>query len=149
MLRLESLIWIAGLLHFGVLIASALVPGVLNWRTELARLSTLTRQLIWVHGAFVVLVIIGFGTLTLINAAALVSGSTLARCLCGFICLFWVLRLSLQLFLFDPRPFLSNALLRAGHHGLTALFVYFSLVYGWAMLWPGHETLSIWRTATP
>ena len=55
-----TLILFGGMIHFGILLASALVPQVLNWRAELALLGRLTRQLVWVHGAFIVLVIVGF-----------------------------------------------------------------------------------------
>ncbi len=135
-IELEQLVWLAGLLHFGVLIASALVPQVLDWKRELARLSTMTRQLVWVHGSFIVLVIIGFGTLSLLHAFDLSSGQPLARTVCGFIALFWAARLSLQFVLFDPRAYLTNVLLKAGHHGLTVAFTYFSVVYGWASIAP-------------
>ncbi len=136
MVHLEHLVWVGGLLHFGVLIASALVPQVLDWKRELARLGTMTRQLVWVHGSFIVLVIIGFGTLSLLHAGDLSSGQPLARAVCGFIALFWAARLSLQFVLFDPRAYLTNVLLKTGHHGLTVTFTYFSMVYGWASIAP-------------
>src|SRR5438552_17385155 len=80
---LHMSLFIAGWLHFAVLIASAMVPGVLDWRNELARLSALTRQRVWVHGAFIVLVIIGFGVTTILTAEALANGSTLSRSVSG------------------------------------------------------------------
>ena len=55
---LTTLLCIGGLMHFGILIASALVPRVLDWRSELRKLNPLTRQLVWVHGVFIVLTII-------------------------------------------------------------------------------------------
>ena len=135
-MRLEHFLLIAGALHLLIPIASALVPNVLDWRTELGKLTTLTRQLVWVHGVFIVLVIFGFGALTLMNAASLASGTMLARSLCAFIALFWAARFSLQFVLFDPTPHFKNAILRIGYHGLTALFGYFALVYGWAAIAP-------------
>ena len=53
MIRLETLLLLAGCCHFGILLASALVPGVLNWRRELASLAPLSRHVIWTHGAFI------------------------------------------------------------------------------------------------
>ena len=38
--------------------------------------------------------------------------------------------------LFDPRAYLTNVLLKAGHHGLTVAFTYFSVVYDWASIAP-------------
>ena len=51
--HLEILIRLGGMMQLGILIASALVPRVLDWRRELAGLATLTRQLVWVHGLFI------------------------------------------------------------------------------------------------
>ena len=50
--------------------------------------------------------------------------------------MFWGARLGLQLALFDPTPHLSNRWLKLGHHGLTLMFLYFTLVYGWVALEP-------------
>lgn len=132
MTTLELLIILAGVGHFGLLTASALVPRVLDWRRELRNVSPLSRQLIWTHGVFIVLVIIAFGVLSVTNAAALGGGSMLARSVCGFIAVFWLARLVLQLFVFDAASHLTRPWLRAGYHGLTVLFAYFTGVYGYA-----------------
>lgn len=131
---LKLLIVIGGVLHFGILLASAAVPQVLDWRAALGKLDRLSRQLVWVHGAFIVLVILGFGVLSLLFAGELSAGSPLARAVCGFIALFWAARLAVQFFVFDARPYLGNGLLRAGYHGLTAIFLYHALVYSLAAL---------------
>jgi len=130
MLKLESFIFIAGVLHFTLLIASALVPQVLNWKAELDRLSPLTRQLVWVHGGFIVLIIIGFGSISVSLAPALVDGTPLARALCGLIGGFWFARLLVQCFYFDATAYLDRWTLKIGYRGLTLLFAYFSIVYG-------------------
>ncbi len=130
------LLQMAGLLHFAILIASAATPHVLDWRANLAALHPFLRQLFWVYGAFIVLVIAGFGTLTLLNASAMAAGDPAARSLCAFIAIFWLARLAVQWFVFDARPFLTNALVIAGYHSLTLAFIYLSLVYGWAAIFP-------------
>ncbi len=131
-MNLAWLIFIGGLLHFGILIASASVPQVLDWKATLGKLDPLTRQLVWVHGAFIVLVIVGFGLLSLIFADALAAGTPLARGMCLFIALFWLARLGVQLFLFDAKPYLKTKLLAAGYHGLTLVFAYHAVVYSLA-----------------
>ena len=65
-MNLALLIFVGGILHFGILMASACVPRVLDWKRSLAALDPLSRQLIWVHGAFIVLTIIGFGALSVL-----------------------------------------------------------------------------------
>jgi hypothetical protein len=125
------LLIVAGICHFGILTAGALAPGVLDWRGELKKLNPLSRQLIWAHGAFIVLTIIAFGTLTIGNAGRLAGGDLMGRWLCGFIALFWLARLGLQFFYFDARPMLKNVWLAIGYNGLTVVFAYFVAVYGW------------------
>ena len=128
MQTLDWLIRIAGVIHLGILIASALLPQVLDWRHELRKVSALSRHVIWVHGAF--------GLVSILLAGALTDGSILARAICGFIALFWSARLGIQFFLFDARPYLTRSYLTLGYHGLTVCFVYFAVVYTWAAVAP-------------
>lgn len=123
-----------GLLHFVVLIASALTPRVLDWQANLAMLHPFLRRLFWVYGCFIVLVIISFGVLTLFHADELASGGALARAICAMIALFWLARLGVQFFVFDARPFLTTTFLRLGYHGLTLLFAALVFIYGCAAL---------------
>ena len=134
MTRLETLLLIGGLLQLSILIASALVPRVLAWREALRTIDPLLRQLIWVHGAFIVLTIVGMATLSLTMAGSLADGSPLARGVCGFIGAFWLARLVVQFTVFDARPYLVRWPLRIGYHGLTVVFCYLAAVYGWAAL---------------
>jgi Membrane bound O-acyl transferase family len=129
---LGRVIFIGGILHFGILLASAMVPRVLDWKGSLAKLDRLSRELIWVHGAFIVLVIVGFGTLSVCCAGDLTNGTRLARAVCLLIAVFWASRLAVQLFVFDARPYLTSALLRTGYHGLTLVFTYLAFAYSWA-----------------
>lgn len=123
-----------GLLHFVVLIASALTPRVLDWRTNLATLHPFLRRLFWVYGGFIVLMIVSFGALTLWHANELASGTALSRSICGMVAIFWLARLGVQFFVFDPRPFLTTTFLRLGYHGLTFLFTALVFIYGAAAL---------------
>src|SRR6185437_16413006 len=65
---MPALIVFGGICHFGILIASALLPRVLAWKTELRKLDPLSRHIVWVHGAFIVLTVMGFGVLSLVMA---------------------------------------------------------------------------------
>lgn len=125
---------IGGILHFAILIASALVPRVLDWRGELRKLPPLFAQLVWVHGAFIVLTIVGLGAISVVNAGELASRTILARSVCGFIALFWGTRLAVQFFYFDATPYLTTRALRLGYHGLTVVFAYLTIVYAWAAI---------------
>jgi hypothetical protein len=131
---LATALLIGGVLHFGILLAAALVPLKLNWGRELAGLSALTRQLIWTHGGFIVLTIIGFGTLTLATAGDLATGEPLARAVCGLIAVFWSVRIAVGLAVFELDPILTSPLLRFGERALMATFAYLAAVYGVAAL---------------
>ena len=133
---MKTLVLLGSAIHFSILFASALTPRVLDWRSALAPLPKLLRQLFWVYGAFIVLVIIGFGLLTATFAAEIAAGEPLGRALAAFIAVFWAARLGVQAFVFDARPFLTRPLYRVGYHLLTLAFVILVLIFGKAALTP-------------
>ncbi|HEY7598354.1 MAG TPA: hypothetical protein VH741_00380, partial [Candidatus Limnocylindrales bacterium] len=122
--------------HFGVLVASALVPVRLDWRRALAPLPHLQRQLHWVYGGYTALAIVAFGTLSLLNAGELAGGSLLARSLCAYMALFWAIRLALQRVL-DVEAHLGARWLRLGYHALTVVFAFFVVVFSVAAFGSG------------
>jgi hypothetical protein len=107
----------------------------LKWKTELAVLSRLHRQMYWIYGGYVVLAIVAFGLISLLNSRELTGGTGLARCVCGYIAVFWAVRLSLQ-WILDVKEHLSNWRLRLGYYLLTVLFAGFTLLYGFVALRP-------------
>ena len=126
-------IFIAGCVQLCVLIASSLVPLRLNWTTSLGGLPRLHRQLYWIYGGYVVLAIIANGLVCVVNADELAAGSRLARCVCGYLGVFWGVRLSLQPFL-DVKEHLTAWWLHAGYHTLTLLFVSFTAFFAYVAL---------------
>ncbi len=119
----------AGILHFSLLLASLSVPRVLGWKRELEKVEPFTRQIILVHGLFIVLVIIGFGLITLIGTDGLLAGSMLGAAVAGFIGLFWLGRLVIQLGYYTPRRWLTTTFRKVGYQALTLLFLYFAATY--------------------
>jgi len=134
MKMLELSLRCAGALHFAVLVASALTPRALDWRGNLARLHPFLRSLFWVYGSFIVLVIISFGTVTLMFTPRLAAGDPFARAFASVVAVFWLARLAVQLFVFDARPFLTNWFYKTGYHALTLVFILFVAVFGYAAL---------------
>lgn len=124
-----------GVAQLGILVASALVPFRLNWKRDLASLPRLHRQMYWVYGGYVVLSIVAFGVLSLVHAAELAAGGGLARGFCGYVAVFWGVRVCLQA-VFDVKEHLTAWWLTAGYHLLTGLFVGLTAVYGWAAVRP-------------
>jgi hypothetical protein len=132
---LPTLIFVAGVGQLLVLIASAQVPFHLNWREILQSLPKLHRQMYWVYGGYVVLAIIAQGLVSVLCAAELASGSGLARGVCGYMAVFWGMRLALQGVL-DVKEHLTRWWLRAGYYLLSVFFAYFTVVYTLAAVWP-------------
>ncbi len=133
--QLPMLIFVAGLGQLSVLVASALVPLRLNWREVFEPLPKLHRQMYWVYGGYVVLAIVAQGLVSVFCAAELASGSGLARGVCGYIAVFWGVRLALQGVL-DVKKHLTRWWLRAGYYLLTLLFAYFTAAFSLAAVWP-------------
>jgi hypothetical protein len=129
-LDLSAAIFVAGVGQLSVLVASALVPMQLQWKSVLAPLPPLVRQLFWVYGGYVVLSITSLGTISILCADELAGGSLMARAFCVYVMLFWGIRLSLQPFL-QVQPFLTKWWLRCGYHVLTALFASFTAIFAW------------------
>lgn len=131
--HLTDLIRYAGVGQLCVLVASVLVPIRLSWITILAELPPLMRQLFWVYGGYVVLSIISLGTISILAAEELASGGLLARAFCTYVATYWGVRLCLQPVL-KVKSHLTTWWLVTGYHGLTVLFVSFTLIFGFAAL---------------
>lgn len=128
------LLYIAGAGHFGIVIASALVPRALNWKVQLAPLHPFIRTLFWVYGIFIALATVAFGSLTLLHAEQMAAGEPVARSLAAVISLYWAARLLVQWLVFDPRDFITTLWHKLGDHVLTAAFIYLTAVYAWAAI---------------
>lgn len=131
-MTLPDLILIGGILHLGTLLGSAQVPRELGFKEELPKLSALMQHWVLTAGGYIVLNILAFGILSLCFRHELASGSGLSSAVCSYISVFWGIRLVIQLFVFDAKPYLRNWFLTLGYHSLTVVFVFQTLVYGWA-----------------
>ncbi|MBI3832321.1 MAG: hypothetical protein HY291_22550 [Planctomycetes bacterium] len=134
MLSLERMIFLGGLLHLGPLSAGLLLPNVIGMRRQLEPVGGFLRRLVWVHGGFLVLTLLAFGAVSLALPGVLASGAPLSRAVCGFIALFWFTRLCVQAFVFEAKGVAKTRLLKAGYYGLTFVFAYFAVIYGFAAL---------------
>ncbi len=123
---LANLIFIVGWLQLSVLLVSFSLPFKLEWKTVFKHLPRLHKQLYWVYGGYVVLAIIFNGLVCICNSTALADGSMLSRFVCGYLAVFWGVRLCLQLVL-DVERFITSDFLRFGYGFLTILFTLFMI----------------------
>jgi hypothetical protein len=127
---------LAGLLHIGLICAGALMPWAVNLRTHLANLPVFIRRLFWVYYSFIGLCLVSFGIITITFAGTLAEGGDLARAVCAFLAAFWTVRLIAATFVFDVRPYLTNAFWRSGYLATNIAFAYLPVAYAW-VAWKG------------
>ncbi|WP_438480264.1 hypothetical protein [Oleiharenicola lentus] len=128
-----TLVRLAAIAHLLSLAAIIYAPIHLGWHEALERVSPLLRQMGQVYHYYTTGTIIAMGVVSLFCAPDLISGTPLARSVCGFIALFWIARLGVAIF-YDSKPHLSNAWLKLSYHALSVLFVAFGFLYGWLAL---------------
>jgi len=132
---LNVLLWLAGIGHFVVLIASFQVPWRLHWVEELPRLSSFYRKLMWVHGAFAILTITAFGSLTLLLHRDMLQGVRAALGLAAFIATYWTARVAVDFFYYEHADWPNGRQFAVGHALLTGLFCAMAATYWLLIFW--------------
>jgi hypothetical protein len=99
---LVFLIWAAGAVQLVILLANFLMPTKLHCRENLLRVSPMVRNVFVVHWAYILLTLGIFSALCFGFAPELAGGSRLGRFLSAAIALFWLPRIPIQLFVYDP-----------------------------------------------
>ena len=128
-------LWLVGVAHFMILIASAQVPSRLRWREDLKSLMPLNRKLLWVQSGFTVLTIIAFGTLTLVLHAELLRGDRAALGLAAFIGIYWTARILVDALYFSHEDWPKGRQFVVGHSLLTMLFGTLAATYLGLVAW--------------
>ena len=128
-------IWLVGIGHFCVLVASFQVPTHLGWRDELLKLRPLNRKLMWTYGAFTVMTIMAFGILTLSLHDELLRGDRAALGVATFIGIYWTARVMVDFFYFHHQDWPPGAVFVIGHILLTSLFIGLSGTYLGLVIW--------------
>ena len=127
------LLRVAGAGHLALAAASTQAPTVLDWKTELASLRPLNRQIFTTQAAYILAINICFGLLSLLAPELILEGTPLATLVCGFICVYWAVRVVLQLIYFDASDAPQGLKYKVAEWGFLAVFICFALVFGWAL----------------
>jgi hypothetical protein len=133
MLTLQILIFIAGLFHIVLVVGSTFIPVLLNWNQELEKVSVLIKQMFWTYAGYILCTNLCFGLLSVFHTQVLTDGSPLAIYVCSFITLYWAVRIIVQFFYFDRSSAPKGFIYQLGEISLVALFIFFTLVYGYAV----------------
>ncbi len=128
-------LWLAAVGHFCVLGASFQVPSRLGWKRDLAKLMPFNRKLMWTYGAFTVLTILAFGTLTWVLHGELLRGDRAALGLAAFIGVYWTARVVVDFCCFRHADWPQGLRFLAGHVLLTSLFIALAATYLGLVIW--------------
>lgn len=128
-------LWLAGIGQFCILGASFQVPARLGWKTDLAHLTPFNRKLMWTYGAFTVLTIVAFGSLTLVLHGEFLHGNPAALGLAAFIGVYWAARVGVDLFYFEHADWPKGTQFVVGHVMLTGLFTALAATYIGLVCW--------------
>jgi hypothetical protein len=131
---LRSLIIVAGVGQLLLVLGSLAIPRILNWNEDLRRVRPLTRQVFWTYAAYIWTTNVCFGLVGVIIPGSLLDGSRLAIAVCGFITLYWLIRIVVQFAYFDRSARPPGNAFKLLEFALVGLFVYLTLVHGLAVV---------------
>ena len=131
---MKTCLEIAGVLQLLLATAHFAFARRLGWREELQRVSLLTRQIFWVHTGFLMLVLAGFGVVSLACAEELLAGTRLSRIVLGGLAVFWAVRWYCQFFIYRPELWRGDPFKTRVHAGFGMLWTFLAGVYGTAFL---------------
>jgi hypothetical protein len=133
--NIQQLIYLAGIAQIALVIGSLAVPAVLNWRTELAKVRPLIKQVFWTYAAYILVINLCFGLVSALDFKELTNGTTLSMLVTGFVAFYWVSRILIQFFYFDRADFPTGKWHKLAEIILVALFIFLSVVYSLACHW--------------
>jgi hypothetical protein len=129
--RLVLLIWVAGAVQLVILAANFVLPGKLQCRENLARVSPMIRHVFIVHWIYIVGILAIFSAICFGFAFDLAGGSALGRFLCSAMAIFWLPRIPIQLFVYDAELRREH---RLGDVAMLLAISFIVLVFGVAAL---------------
>ncbi len=129
---IQQCIYFAGLAQITLAIGSLAIPPILNWRTELAKVQPLIKQMFWTYAGYIFAINLSFGLLSVFDFKELTNGSTLTMLVTGFIALYWISRILIQFLYFDRSNFPAGFWNVMAEITLVTLFISLSVIYSLA-----------------
>lgn len=119
---------IAGILMILLALIHIIFPRYFRWKEELASLSLINRQLMYVHTFFVALTVLLMGLGCIVLAEDLITTGT-GRTLSTGLALFWGIRLLFQFFVYSPRTWKGKVFETSMHVLFSFVWLYFTIVF--------------------
>ncbi|MGH9734710.1 MAG: hypothetical protein ACRD8A_09000 [Candidatus Acidiferrales bacterium] len=126
---LTAALWVAGAVQLAIGLANFALPAKLKYRENLPRVSPIVRQIFVVHSGYIVGILALFSAITFAFTPDLTSGRGLGRFLAATIAVFWLCRVPLQLFYYDPALRREN---RRFDVAITLALLFLAATYGTA-----------------
>jgi hypothetical protein len=113
--------------------ANFAMPRYFGWTRELAAVSIFTRQVFSVHCFFIALTVAMMGACSALLAPALLAPGPLSRAILGGMLLFWLCRLVVQWFVYDPAIWRGRTFYACMHALFSLLWAYLCVTYAAAL----------------
>jgi len=126
---MEQWMIFAGIGQLLLAMASLAIPIVLEWRKKTRMLDPLTRQVFWTYAGYIWAFNLSFGLLSTFFSSLLLDASSLAIVVCGFISLYWGVRLAIQFTSFGKHA-PTGMRFKIAEALLILLFLFLTWVYG-------------------
>ena len=127
---MEAHLKFIGLLQILLAVVHTVFPRRFEWRSQLAPLNLLNRQLMYVHTFFIALVVFLMGLLCLSSSAELVATRLGNRIALG-LGVFWACRLYVQFFVYSPQLWKGKRFETSVHVIFSILWTYFCAIFFW------------------
>ena len=127
---MEFLLIGSGCTQIAIAATSTVVPKVLDWKGEMAKVSPLTRNIFWTYAAYILCINITMGVFSIIGHDWLLSGETAARTIAGFPFVYWGARAVLQFVYYDIESVPKTFWMKVGVVLVDIAFVCLTIVYG-------------------
>ena len=124
---------IVGWLLIALSLMHIVIPRYFNWKEELAPLTVISRQILYVHTFFIAFVVLLMAVLCVGYAHDLVSTS-LGKVICIGLFIFWATRFIFQFFVYSSKVWKGKKFETVMHILFSFLWTYLSVVFLFAAL---------------
>jgi hypothetical protein len=119
---------ITGFILIGIAFIHVIFPKYFNWETELASLSLVNKQMMYIHTFFIAITVFLMGFFCIYSAADMISTKLGGQLSFGLF-VFWFLRLIFQFYGYSSKLWKGKTFETWIHVLFSFLWIYFSLVF--------------------
>lgn len=119
---------IIGVLLIALSIVHVIFPRYFNWSKELAALSLVNRQMMYIHTFFIAFVVFLIGVLCLTSSHELISTGLGKKIVLG-LGVFWSIRLFMQFFVYSSQLWKGKLMETTIHIVFSLFWTYLSIVF--------------------